>query len=494
MLSTKDRILLAALAMLGVVLLPIWSVTYPPLTDYPNHLARMHVLMMNGTDEFLNKYYVIRWAAIPNLAMDLIVPVLGRMVGLETAGKLFLSAILILQFTGTLALHRAVHRTWSAWPLVVGLLLFNPFFLLGFVNYLFGLGIALWLSALWILLRDKPIAWFAFPPAALGLFFMHLMPFGIYLVTIGAYEVGLVLRDRINITGIRRRAAQIASQALPALAVFLSVSPTRGGGAGALFSELGSKVDSFRYMFSNYLPYLDFKLTYLPVLLLLIVGLLIGRLKIDRRMLLPIGAMVLIYFAMPNNLLTAGGAYRRLSVPIALLLVASTALDIRQCKVVTALALVIGGIFLARVAVLERVWLTQDQDLAELRQMLEVLPKGARLVPLFFFPGDVLVDYRTHFPSMAVIDRSAFIPSMFADEHQQPMLFSQRAMNIMHREVPSKTLFSRGSAPDWRSLTEEYDYILVSGWRYLKEPLPTKLKEVAATGDFKLFEVAGGAH
>jgi len=32
---------------------------------------------------------------------------------------------------------------------------------------------------------------------------------------------------------------------------------------------------------------------------------------------------------------------------------------------------------------------------------------------------------------------------------------------------------------------------LLTGSRYLKEPLPTELKEVAENGDFKLFEVAG---
>jgi len=447
--------------------------------------------MMNGRDEFLNRYYVIRWAAIPNLAMDLIVPFLGRLVGLETAGKLFLSAILILLFSGTLALHRAIHRTWSAWPLIAGLLLFNPFFLWGFVNFLFGLGVALWLSALWIHFRDRRLSWFVFPPAALGLFFMHLMPFGIYLVTIGAYEAGLALRDRIDIVSIGRRGAQIASQALPALAVFLAASPTRGGESGALFSELGSKFDAFRYMFANYVPFLDFKLTFIPVLVLLIVGLGTGRLKIDCRMLFPIGAMVLIHFAIPNTLLTAGGAFRRFSEPIGLLLVASTSLHIRPRKALTALALAIGSMFLTRVAVLERVWLRQDQELAKLRDMLGALPKGARLLPLSFFPGNVSDDYRTHFASMAVIDRSAFIPSMFAFAQQQPMLFSQRAKDIMHGEVPGKTAFARGAAPDWRTLTEEYDYILLTGSRYLKEPLPTELKEVAENGDFKLFEVAG---
>ena len=90
MTSVRNQVLLASLLILGTVLVPVWSVTYPPLTDYPNHLARMYILMMDGANRFLNNYYVIRWAAIPNLAMDLIVPTLGRFFGVLTAGKLFL--------------------------------------------------------------------------------------------------------------------------------------------------------------------------------------------------------------------------------------------------------------------------------------------------------------------------------------------------------------------------------------------------------------------
>jgi hypothetical protein len=130
MTSSKHQILLAAFVITCIALVPVWSVAHPPLTDYPNHLARMHVLMMNGADDVLNRYYVVRWAAIPNLAMDL-TPVLGRLVGVEIAGKFFLSATLILLLTGTLALHYAIHRRWSAWPLLAALLLYSPFFLWG---------------------------------------------------------------------------------------------------------------------------------------------------------------------------------------------------------------------------------------------------------------------------------------------------------------------------------------------------------------------------
>ena len=41
------RLILASAALL-LLLLPLWTVAYPPLVDYPNHLARIHILTTIG--------------------------------------------------------------------------------------------------------------------------------------------------------------------------------------------------------------------------------------------------------------------------------------------------------------------------------------------------------------------------------------------------------------------------------------------------------------
>jgi hypothetical protein len=70
-----------ALAMM-LVGVPVFSTVLPPLLDYPNHLARMH-LLAEGDDAF----YSVRWAALPNLAEDLIVPPLARLMPLDIAER-----------------------------------------------------------------------------------------------------------------------------------------------------------------------------------------------------------------------------------------------------------------------------------------------------------------------------------------------------------------------------------------------------------------------
>jgi hypothetical protein len=82
--------LLAAGSFLPVLLTPI-----PAMVDYPNHLARMYLLSQHGTPD-ANPYYEVTWAyevawaLYPNLAMDLLVPQLARLISVESATRLFL--------------------------------------------------------------------------------------------------------------------------------------------------------------------------------------------------------------------------------------------------------------------------------------------------------------------------------------------------------------------------------------------------------------------
>ena len=105
----------------------------PPLVDYPNHLARMHLLAEGG-----DAFYSVRWAPLPNLAEDLIVPPLARLMPLDTAAKLFLVMIFALMAGGVVWLNRVATGAWRLWPLLGFLLLYNRILLWGFLNYLSG--------------------------------------------------------------------------------------------------------------------------------------------------------------------------------------------------------------------------------------------------------------------------------------------------------------------------------------------------------------------
>ena len=75
----------------------------PAMVDYVNHLARMQVLAAPGPFQG----YVVTWRLAPNLAMDLIVPLLGRIMPIDIAARLFLAVTYMLVVGGAMALERA---------------------------------------------------------------------------------------------------------------------------------------------------------------------------------------------------------------------------------------------------------------------------------------------------------------------------------------------------------------------------------------------------
>src|SRR4026207_2023938 len=132
-------VLFAALILL--ISIPVWTHPLPPLSDYVNHLARMHVIATQGLNANLARFYEIDWAIIPNLTMDLIVPWFTRLgVNIYVAGRFFTVTMFLVIASGVLVLNRVLTGRWSIAPLLVFPLLYNFVFLVGLINYLFGVG------------------------------------------------------------------------------------------------------------------------------------------------------------------------------------------------------------------------------------------------------------------------------------------------------------------------------------------------------------------
>src|SRR5512135_2918370 len=114
--APQIAVLFAALILL--ISIPIWTHPLPPLSDYVNHLARMKAIATLSQDPQLANFYAIQWQVVPNLTMDLIVPLLARVMKIYLAGQVFIVAMFALIVSGTLALNRALIGRWSAMPLL----------------------------------------------------------------------------------------------------------------------------------------------------------------------------------------------------------------------------------------------------------------------------------------------------------------------------------------------------------------------------------------
>src|SRR5262249_40147991 len=136
--------------LLVLALVPVLLVDIPAMNDYLNHLARMHLLATAAAD---NPFYQIDWNLNPYQAMDLAVPLMARLTDVEVAGKVFVIVSQLLIVTGAMAVEWAVKRRHELAGFAAVSVLYCAPFAWGLTNFEFGLGVALWGIACWLILQ-----------------------------------------------------------------------------------------------------------------------------------------------------------------------------------------------------------------------------------------------------------------------------------------------------------------------------------------------------
>jgi hypothetical protein len=490
---------LAAIFVLLVVLawVPVLSTTLPPLFDYPNHLARMHILAQGGASAVLDQYYAIRWAALPNLAMDLVVPSLSYVMPLEIAGRVFLLMTLALIAGGTVWLHRMLHGRWSLWPLAGFLLLYNRIFLWGFLNYLFGVGVALCGLALWFTVARRPVWQRVVVSSAVALiaFFSHIMAFGVYALVIAGFEAGPALRALR--AGQWRRLCQRLAVAgvqfvVPCAIFIITWQKAAGGPLG--FGKIWRKLDLLFSVFDNYNRAFD------VACFALFVGLLLGLAATKRLGLAPVmrGPLALIsavYLMLPSQLFSGSGADHRLPLVIFLLIIAGSAPRFPSRNAALAVGVVLSVMLATRMAVIERIWLQADRVYAEDVAALDALPTGAKLAVASPSGAVHVVGIpEIHLPTLAVARRDAFVPTMFVYAAQQPVAFVP-PYDALAREAAPETLWAglmTGDADKQdavRDALNSYDFVVFIDRRAMQVPTSPCLQPIYQSATFQLFAI-----
>ena len=154
-INTSKGVLLIYFALLVLVQVPIWYFDYLPLQDYPNHLARMFIISGVQGDILLQNFYEVDFSVLPNLAMDVITPALVLFVPLDVAGRLTVVLAIVLLTSGCVFINFTLFKRLAYWPLTSFLIIFNKALVMGFLNFLIGIGVSLWLIGLWILIENK---------------------------------------------------------------------------------------------------------------------------------------------------------------------------------------------------------------------------------------------------------------------------------------------------------------------------------------------------
>src|SRR5579872_3097854 len=182
---------LAVPLLLVIAAVPLFVSRFPPLGDYPNHLARMYILAEYNKIPQFHAAYELDWAVLPNLAMDLLVPPLVGLVGIEVAGLFFIFTIFLATVTGALLINRMLYGYVSIGSLFSFCILYNGILDWGLMNFLFGMGLSLIGFGIYLIADKKGV----FAKIVLSscmsfiIFICHLYAFAVYGILILCYEL-----------------------------------------------------------------------------------------------------------------------------------------------------------------------------------------------------------------------------------------------------------------------------------------------------------------
>lgn len=175
-------------------LLPIWATRFPPMQDYPQHLFQAAVLS-NYANPALNysQYYECHLRPV-YAAFFAITFLFGKILPIETAGKVCLSLYPLLVGFLVLRLGRQSRSGMAPWGAVLFFpLIFNQQYFLGNVNYLLSLPL-LMLALLEFedCIRKGPTTWTMLRQWLwqLLLFFTHPLTFLVYAAMSLAIALG----------------------------------------------------------------------------------------------------------------------------------------------------------------------------------------------------------------------------------------------------------------------------------------------------------------
>ena len=493
-----------AVALLtGIAVLPVFLVDIPAIGDYPNHLARMYLLAASGTSQ-ANPYYTVHWTLCPNLAMDFLVPLLAQFMGVAAATKTFLVLSQALIVSGSVALEIAVQRRHQLAGFAAVSALYSVPFTLGLLNFEFGIGIALWGFAFWIILENRTV----YTRLLVHSIFVFCL-YGAHLLAMGLYGavLGFHFLSRMSARGFdaKNGAVTLAILASPALVIlgYVILSGTKIGSDGTQWT-VASKISALLIM-SGYST--TIALCNLVIILGLIYFLFRNRaLSFVAEGSWIAGGLLVLFIAMPFRV--AGSAYNDTRIAIAAILIVPAFLLVSsKNRIVRILpSVILSAIALINSGHAAAVWFSYRSEYAALKSSFGLLQRGAFVLvgdsgAAFAQPYDLTGLPLRYAPVLAVHYAGAFVPSLFSLPGMYVVQVSPKLRpleitnSFFYDPVPFrllKAVADRRDIPDLPSFIRcwmyDYDYLYLVGPR-VGNPMPSRLVPLARSDRFVLFRI-----
>jgi hypothetical protein len=428
------------------LVVPVVSVKLPPILDYPNHYVRMW-LLGGGVHIFpISEMYEVNWKnASTNIGIDALAAIFGKFLPVNVFAPIVLVAALVLPPLGVACLNRKLFGT-SWWQVASVLLAWSWTLVLGFLNFEIGVGLALICAALDRALARPGILVASAGRSCIGAFLLLIHPFGFlfYIILVGALRLGRRFKMKPRMAVHRAIAAVTAclpiTIPLVLLLLFAPVLPEAQldprynvitWQKPGLIAHLSSLLSPFRtYEIRTDVVFLF--LFFVPLAL----AVAMRRIRVHAGLF--ITAILLLVSAnfMPEIIGDTSSIQLRFASMGVLALAASLLPGIPSEKRWQWAAMSIALLLvMMRIAWITNIWINRQADVVSLEKVLSHIPSGAAILPLEHrFSGDIEgiaplgrfmgKDSPTfwHYPTLAILERHAFVPTLFTGTGKQPLI------------------------------------------------------------------------
>jgi hypothetical protein len=468
--------LAAVLILAAMLLLPIWVVAFPPLLDYPNHLARAFVLSHLNDPQFsFAQFYRSDWGPYPYLGMDASLAVLARLFPIETAGRVYLSlCVLALPAAAWFFLRQAQPDSEAAflWSLLIS---YNVFFLEGFLNFDLSIAVGLFALGLWLrwLARPATTLWIAALFAFTAAYFAHLLGFALAGLIVVAY---LALSRRPL-----RDWLWSGALALPGVAFYLHSSRVGLTANKIIFHGLDDKLDSLGMILHGYSPALDWVSLGALAAWFLAAWWRNPEFRWDRKWLVIAAFFFALFWVIPWMWGEEASDLDIRVLPFLFVAILATA---RVGRRATALAAIPLLLFAARTVSVSRHFVEAQPALAGLARSFDAVPRGALVLPIVEGDEDPIERPFTHFWAYGVIRRGWFSPYLKDAPGETPM-------RIVHESYTPDGFWNLvyDEPPDWQQVRNDYEYVWAYDVSKFSAPLAGIGENIYSSGPLEVYRI-----
>ena len=502
----------ASLSVIGLItalaILPVFLVKIPAMNDYPGHLARMYLLASIGTPDQNPYYYFYLPFVYPNLAMDIIVPFFARFMDAASATKAFLILSQTLVVSGAVALEMAVKRRHEFAGFAGAASLYCLPFALGFLNFEFGVGLALWGLASWFALKNKEsIARLAAHTFfCVCLFVCHLVAFGLYGATLVFCELWQAFQPNVDWKKSARNLAILASPAAIILGYYLACTADNIGKGTSEWIALTKAVTILHGMngYSGYLSVAN---------ILAIMAMTYFMFRERHLSIMPQGKWIAVGFlililVLPFHLLSGDFVEVRIAIGALLILPAFLTFPLAHRGFFFLPPLVLGLVALVNAGHTASLWLAYQPEYAAMQESFKQIRRGAFvLVGHANFDHDRFEKIKTPImtaTALAAYYSNAFVSTLVTIPGQQPLQVcpefrrldlgrTGRAEDYMPIAFSVLAAVANGATDsdipiNVRDWLHDYDYLYLLGPRG-PNPMAGRLTALTADNNFTLYGI-----